>query len=90
MPHLGPNWRMAKGGGTKGGIWKCPFQPEKPWKPPENTLIFEVKVFQAKISVFSGGFQIPPFVPPPFAILGLDFGKGLCGWGSNSTQGSQA
>ena len=34
---------MAKGGGTKGGIWKCPFQPEKPLKKPENTLIFEVK-----------------------------------------------
>ena len=24
-----PNWRMAKRGGTKGGIWKCPLQPEK-------------------------------------------------------------
>ena len=37
-----------------------------------------LKMPEAKIRVFSGDLQIPPFVPPPFAILG---NRVTFGWG---------
>ena len=41
--------RMAKGGGTntKGRIWKCPFEPEKPLKKPWKCHDFRSRAFQA-------------------------------------------
>ena len=84
---------MAKGGGTKGGIWKCPFQSLKnPWKCPdfsesrnfqaffmaplprkthEKCLKNAWKMHEKPLIQKSGYFQIPPFMPPPFAILRL-------------------
>ena len=41
------HWRMAK------RIWKCLFNLKTPWKATENTLIFEVKVFQSFFRHFS-------------------------------------
>ena len=41
---------MAKGGGTKGGFKKCPFQPEKSLKTPENAQLLQSKFCQEGFS----------------------------------------
>ena len=54
-------------------IFKAFFMAQLPWKVHEKCLKNALKTLDLKIRVFSGGFQIPPFVPPPFAILGFSF-----------------
>ena len=54
------------------------FMAQLPWKVHEKYLKNAWKTLDFKIRVFSGGFQIPPFVPPPFAILGSEVQNPLC------------
>ena len=78
-------WRTQKGGGTKGGIWKCPLQPENPSKPPENNQnSFSQYATGRKVGipVFHGTSLPMDFWTPP-RFLTLILGKQVVWEGTN-------